>query len=229
MSVTSLHSFSGATTAGAVWPGDRIGGQWFYGMTSGRHTRRCVGTVFRFTPSGALTTVHSFSEPTASPVDLFAASDGNVYGLTEGGGDFGNGTIFVIDSRRQRPDHPQYPAQCRHEHDEPRQGERRPILRHGGTGGDAEWGTIFTIDDAGTVTILHSFAGRRQETARDRHGLMQSRDGRLYGTTTRRQGDYGAAEPCIRSISAGDYQHTPPLLGEQRRWSFSPGRSARSQ
>ncbi len=25
------------------------------------------------------------------------ASDGNVYGLTAGGGDFGNGTIFVID------------------------------------------------------------------------------------------------------------------------------------
>ena len=30
-------------------------------------------------------------------MDLFPASDGNVYGLTAGGGDFGNGTIFVID------------------------------------------------------------------------------------------------------------------------------------
>ena len=44
-----------------------------------------------------VTTLHAFSETDRLPVDLFAASDGNVYGLTAGGGDFGNGTIFVID------------------------------------------------------------------------------------------------------------------------------------
>ena len=44
-----------------------------------------------------LTTLHTFSATDSTPVDLFAASDGNVYGLTAGGGDFGNGTIFVID------------------------------------------------------------------------------------------------------------------------------------
>ena len=56
------------------------------------------GTVFRFVPGGAVTTLHAFSETDSRfPVDLFPASDGNVYGLTAGGGDFGNGTIFVID------------------------------------------------------------------------------------------------------------------------------------
>ena len=107
----SLHSFSdaeGAQPFGLVRASDGR----FYGLTSGRRRVR-VGTVFRFTPGGALTTLHAFSETDSSPVDLFAASDGNVYGLTAGGGDFENGTIFVIDPERQLQDHPQLPAQRR--------------------------------------------------------------------------------------------------------------------
>ena len=75
--------------------------------------------------------MHAFSETDGNtPVDLFAASDGNVYGLTAGGGDFGNGTIFVIDPSGSYRTLLSIPLSAGWLHDEPRQGERRPVLRH---------------------------------------------------------------------------------------------------
>jgi uncharacterized repeat protein (TIGR03803 family) len=56
------------------------------------------GTVFKITPTGTLTTLHSFdntdgAEPWAA---LVQGSDGNFYGTTETGGPGGWGTIFQI-------------------------------------------------------------------------------------------------------------------------------------
>ena len=93
-------------------------------------------------------------------MDLFPASDGNVYGLTRGGGDFDNGTIFVIDPGGSFTTIHSIPLSV---------GRRMSSLVKGSDGrfyvtarggpGDAGFGTIFTIDDAGTATILHSFGG----------------------------------------------------------------------
>ncbi len=60
------------------------------------------GTIFKITPSGALTTVHNFCSQEAcadggTPVaPLVAASDGNLYGSTGFFGPAGQGTIFKI-------------------------------------------------------------------------------------------------------------------------------------
>ena len=43
--------------------------------------------MFRFTPGDGLTTLHTFSSAEAAPLDFFAASDDNVYGLLEHEGD----------------------------------------------------------------------------------------------------------------------------------------------
>lgn len=56
------------------------------------------GTVFRMTPLGSLTTVHSFdggdgANPSA---ELMQATDGNLYGTTAVGGAYNEGTIFAI-------------------------------------------------------------------------------------------------------------------------------------
>ena len=42
---------------------------------------------------------------------------------------------------------------------------------------------VFAIDDAGTVAILHSFGGFPKGDGSFPVGLIQARDGRLYGTT----------------------------------------------
>ena len=56
------------------------------------------GTVFKITPSGTLTSLHSFdnlygNEPYGT---LVQAADGNFYGTTTGGGAYGYGTVFRI-------------------------------------------------------------------------------------------------------------------------------------
>ena len=71
-------------------------------------------------------------------------------------------------------------------------------------GGAAGFGTLFTIDDAGTLTILHSFAGRDQGDGEGPVGLIQARDGRLYGTT-RGGGEFGGG--TVYSIDlTGNYR-----------------------
>ena len=58
------------------------------------------GTVFRITPSGALTTLYSFGGVAgdgANPVAaLTLGTDGNFYGTTQGGGANSSGTLFVL-------------------------------------------------------------------------------------------------------------------------------------
>jgi uncharacterized repeat protein (TIGR03803 family) len=57
------------------------------------------GTVFKITPSGALTTLHLFDETDGQePNFILQASDGNFYGTTSGGGEGcgAGGTIFKM-------------------------------------------------------------------------------------------------------------------------------------
>ena len=93
--VTQLHSFSGGIDGARPFALVRALDGQFYGMTlQGGEFEH--GTLFRFTPGGGLTTLHAFSQADRSPADLFAASDGNVYGLT-GRGEFDPSTIFLIE------------------------------------------------------------------------------------------------------------------------------------
>ncbi len=74
----------------------------FYGTTSGGGTNK-AGTVFKITPSGGLTTLHSFcSQPNCTDgrpgveASLVEGSDGNFYGTTNVGGQNNCGTVFEI-------------------------------------------------------------------------------------------------------------------------------------
>lgn len=77
----------------------------FYGETNeggGLGGESCYshgcGTVFRITPGGVLTTLHSFDYTDgANPVGkLLQATDGSLYGTTQTGGANGGGTVFRI-------------------------------------------------------------------------------------------------------------------------------------
>jgi uncharacterized repeat protein (TIGR03803 family) len=103
--LTTLYSFSGPDgyepSAGLVQGSDGN----FYGTTSaGGNTfvagvTNGDGTVFKITPAGVITTLHSFNgidgaQPYAG---LVQGSDGNFYGTTEAGGDNNDGTVFAMD------------------------------------------------------------------------------------------------------------------------------------
>ena len=107
---TTLYSFSAKSTmppysnGDGAHPGSSLvqgsDGN-FYGTTREGGSLG-VGTVFRVTPTGALTTLHSFSgypNEGANPQEgLVEGSDGNFYGTTDAGGPSNSGTAFKLTS-----------------------------------------------------------------------------------------------------------------------------------
>jgi uncharacterized repeat protein (TIGR03803 family) len=107
--VTTLYSFcgeascaDGATPYGGLAQG--ADGN-YYGTTSAggtNYNNNPSGTIFKVTPSGALTTIYNFcsqqtcADGIAPLAGLIRASDGNFYGTVSGGGTTGAGTVFRI-------------------------------------------------------------------------------------------------------------------------------------
>jgi uncharacterized repeat protein (TIGR03803 family) len=107
--LTTLYSFCSQANctegeqprAGLVQAGN---GDLYGTTTAGGASNACAGfgcgTVFKITPSGALTTLHSFdlTDGAGPAAPLIQASDGNFYGTTsaDGGSAVGGGTIFKI-------------------------------------------------------------------------------------------------------------------------------------
>ena len=173
----------------------------FYGTTSLGGAHR-IGTVFKLTPGGTLTTLHSFcsqfsppnacqdgTDPTGS---LIQATDGNFYGTTAtGGGDAANeGTIFkltpggvlttlyVFCSQLNCVDGEQPIAGLVQGTDGNFYGTTR-------FGGIARNGTIFKITPGGSLTTLYSFCSQTNcaDGAIPIASLIQATDGNFYGTT----------------------------------------------
>ena len=154
------------------------------------------GTVFKITPSGTLTTLHSFCSRSGCAdgefpqTGLLQASDGNFYGTTILGGSYGNGTIFKMTptgtlttlynvcSQSGCPDGNYLYAGLTQATD----GNLYGIMDIGGANG---YGTIFKITLSGTLTTLYSFCSQSGCTdgANPQVGLVQATDGNFYGTT----------------------------------------------
>jgi len=101
---TVLHSFTltdgGEPQSGLVQATDgNFYGTTYFGVDFSCDPLYGCGTIFRISPSGVLTVLHSFdgthgSNPTG---DLLQTTNGLLYGSTLGGGSTGNGTIFSLD------------------------------------------------------------------------------------------------------------------------------------
>jgi uncharacterized repeat protein (TIGR03803 family) len=102
--LTTLYSFCAATdcTDGAV-PGGLLQatdgvfyGVTYFGGTSTNCTSGC-GTVFLVTADGGMATLHDFdSSDGAVPIGLVQGANGELYGTTELGGAYNEGTVFQI-------------------------------------------------------------------------------------------------------------------------------------
>jgi len=193
--LTTLHDFNLADGANPhaslvqATDGNLYGTTTFGGDLGCNRNGYGCGTVFRITPSGALTTLHNFGsgEGDFPYAPLLQASDGNFYGTTVWGGANGDGTVFKITStgalttlhsflcsQSGCPDGTWPYASLVQAVD----GNLYGTTPQGGTNGD---GTVFKITPSGTLTTLHNFAyadGFLSEA-----GLMQATDGNFYGTT----------------------------------------------
>jgi uncharacterized repeat protein (TIGR03803 family) len=159
----------------------------FYGTTEDCGAKN-YGTVFKITPEGKLTTLHSFdSTDGAFPyAGLVQATNGNFYGTTNQGGANGGGTVFEITAAGKlttlysfcgepicavgkNPDAPLVQAS---------NGNFYGTTYTGGADGD---GTVFEITGGGKLTTLASFDGT--DGCCTYAGLLQATNGSFYGTT----------------------------------------------
>jgi len=97
--LTTLYNFThgadGAYANGLVMGKDGN----LYGTTGYGGANSNNGTVFKINTSGTLTTLYSFTGGAdgANPyAGLIQGKDGNLYGTTQHGGLFGNGTVFKL-------------------------------------------------------------------------------------------------------------------------------------
>jgi uncharacterized repeat protein (TIGR03803 family) len=159
----------------------------FYG-TTGSGGIEYYGTIFKITPEGKLTTLHSFTDGTdgAQPIaGLVQATDGNFYGTTYKGGDWGFGTVFKITPSGTLTMLHSFCAQlgCPDGSDSNGLVEATDGNLYGTTrgGGISDGGTVFKITLQGKLTTLHSFSVSQ---GNPEGALIQATDGNLYGTTT---------------------------------------------
>jgi uncharacterized repeat protein (TIGR03803 family) len=193
---TSLLSFEGPD--GAFPQGTLTEGAYenFYGTTpyGGEYG---FGTVFEISPKGKLRTLYSLcSQPNcadgASPYGgLVQGRDGNFYGVTSMGGSSYRGTVFEITSNGELTTLYSFCSQpnCTDgatPYAELVQGRNGKFYGTTNSGGAYDRGTIFEITPRGELTTLHSFcseANCADGEAPLLNGLVQGKDGNIYGTT----------------------------------------------
>jgi uncharacterized repeat protein (TIGR03803 family) len=193
--ITILHSFgvfpNGANPQAPLtlgWDG------YFYGTTYSGGTNGGYGTVFRITPGGVLTSLHSFTggNDGANPnAALAQGRDGIFYGVTSGGGTHGgNGTVFRIS--------PYGALTSLYSFTGGTDGSAPGSLTAGSDGNfyGTTSGTIFRITPGGAFKTLASISGASS--------LVEGRDGNFYGTA-----DYFAYTPP----TIGDYVPRDGYLG----------------
>ncbi len=138
-------------------------------------------------PAQTFTTVFSFEDGAGGshPLGLVQATDGNLYGTTQG-----DGTIFKI-----TPSGTLTKLFTFNEFNNPAwliqgtDGNFYGTMAYGGSGqgcNGGSCGTVFKITPSGTLTTLHSFD--KSDGGNPAAGLIQGTDGNFYGTT-----QYGGA------------------------------------
>lgn len=188
---TVLHNFTGGTDGT-----DPVGGLVLdaagslYGTTGQGGTSNC-GVLFKLSPTGKETILHSFTGaandgkyPSYTSVLMDAA--GNIYGVTEEGGSSGHGVVY----RRSR--------------------SGAFTILHSFAGGTTDgcnvlgipfrdkygniygttsscgaygFGTVWKLASDGKETVLHSFTGATTDAEYPLAGVVADAHGNLYGTT----------------------------------------------
>jgi uncharacterized repeat protein (TIGR03803 family) len=182
--LSALHSFQGVDGSSPYGGLVQASNGDFYGTTLSGGANDGLGTLFKITPSGALTTLYSFAATDSAlpAAGLTLDREGNFYGVTEDGGTSNVGTVFKLAADGTFTslysftggDAGGYPY-------------GGLLLAgdgnlYGTTGYDGAfgYGTVFRISPDGDLLTLAQFDG--YQGTYPRSTLVQGSDGKLYGT-----------------------------------------------
>ncbi len=151
-----------------------------------------MGTVFKMTPSGKLTTIYSFCseghcyDGNTPESGLIEGADGAFYGTAIGGGETGNGVVYRVTSSGG------YSVLYSFSGSDGSQpfgslvyGSDGNLYGTTSAGSTNSAGTAFRLTASGTLTTLHAFCSQQycSDGQTPYGGLTQHTDGTLYGTT----------------------------------------------
>lgn len=150
-----------------------------------------LGTSMPWSAACGIERVYSFGasqlDGTRPGKDLLAPGDGALYGVTEGGGAYGYGTVFQLS--------PDGALATLHAFAGPGEGDgaaplAAPALGRDGDfygttelGGSHGFGTVYRLDRRGHASVLHDFTGSTDDGRAPYGALLLARDGHFYGTT----------------------------------------------
>ena len=221
--LTTLYSFTGFADGGKPYAGLVQGSNGnLYGTTSVGGANGFGGTAFEITPSGTLTTLHSFdgTDGSAPAAGLVQAANGSLYGTTSNGGAGTLGTIFKMTPAGTLTTLYSFCLQGGCPDGELPRGalvQATDGNLYGTTyeGGIDEGGTVFKITPTGTLTTLYVFCtlSNCADGQNSRAALIQNADGNLYGTTQIGGAD-GTGTVFSLSVGLGPFVETQPTSGK---------------
>ena len=190
-----------------------------YGTTNGSSILS-GSTIYKYTPaSGVFTTIYQFNgdaEGQSIFAPLIQGTDGNLYGTANGGGAYGSGTIFKLNTSGTLLFDYSFPC-C----GTGGLGPVGPLVQasdgnfYGTTsfgGYGRGYGVIFKMDRNDTVSVLYEFKGPPNDGRGPSAGLTQATDGKLYGTTT--AGGLSDSGTLFQITTGGTYKLLYSFLNE---------------
>jgi uncharacterized repeat protein (TIGR03803 family) len=185
----------------------------FYGTAFAGGVNGFNGTVFKLSTNANLTSLVSFNQTNGSSraCQLLQLSDGSFFRTTKSGGSNNMGTIFRVTTNGSLTTVFMFDGTNGSEPNSPFVfGPGNTIFGTTSSGGPIyESGTVFSADSSGEVTTLVSFPvnlGLSTEEGVEPNGLIQGRDGALYGATA--ISDYPSYSGSLfRMTTSGTYSN----------------------
>jgi uncharacterized repeat protein (TIGR03803 family) len=198
LSFTSLHSFGLFLNGAAPYANLVQGGSGLYYGTTYEGGSADAGVVYEVGSDGTMSALYAFTngaDGSYPEAGLVLGSDGNFYGVTFEGGAGGSGVIFQVTAAGGFK--PLYAfsgvnglgenADGANPAGSLMQGRDGNLYGTTSSGGRNGSGTLFRISLSGSFAVVYTFTaldnnGENREGSSPQAGLVQGRDGNLYGT-----------------------------------------------